>query len=275
MSKLNFLSDIKLVAQEEQKPKVPARAKKDWNPTEGLTVRVWKDGSVFPSQQLVDQFDLSYRPQPTEEEIAVAKAAGTVPYTGQGFDVADSQDFPIFQTGGKRLLIISPAPRSQGRIDLFGSVGYNKKDNTPLYTVMNQGAATFGETFLVPRIEGIYGIVFAKPAIEAKPAVVGVPADGEQPEVKAQAAVEGKEAIEGVEYVDMVLLGQGGEGSAPWTLPAGKTVAFFPKIVSKGEKRGEQTIARRENPLIFVFYPKSLLDTTVQAQEAPGNGQAQ
>jgi hypothetical protein len=265
MSKLAFLTAISVIAQDEPKKKSGGGgARKEWNPASGLTVRVWKDGSVFPSQDLVNFFDLAYKNQPTEDEIAAAKEAGTVIPMGFGFDVADSQEFSGIQVP-QRLLIISPVARTEGKVDLFGSVTYNKIDNTPLCTVMNQGAATFGESFLVPKIEEIYGIKFGKPAVEAQEAVPEEKdADGKVT-IKAKPAVEAQEGVEGPEYVDMVLLGQEGEGAAPWTLPIGKTIAFFPKRFTKGEKRGEMTIARRENPLMYIFYPKSLIEET----EAP------
>lgn len=263
MSKLAFLKSVQVVAQEVPKKAGP---RKDRNPTDGLTVRIWRDGSVFPSEELVNRFDLSYRSKPTDEEAAAAKTGASLPNPGNGFDVADSDDFPIFKVE-QRVLIISPANRSQGKIDLFGSVGYNENDGTPLCTVMNQGATTFGKSFLIPRIEEIYGIKFSQPEVKAQEAVEEQKDESGKVTAKARPAVEGQPAVEGVEYVDLVFVGQGADGKEPWLLPDGKEVAFFPKTVSRGDKKGETTIARREKPQMWFFVPKQWVEEEEATQE--------
>lgn len=261
MSKLAFLQNITVVADEQ--PRRVGVSKKEWNPPTGHVIRIWKDGSVFPSEQLVKDFELEYRKRPSEEELDALKAESKPrPFPGNGFDVADSQDFPIFQTGGNRLLIISVAEKDAGRVDMFNTVNC-EEDGTPKISVMDQGNTTFGKDFLIPKIEEIYGLTFAKAAIPAKPAVEAKPATDTEKEVKAQPAIPEVPAVEGLEYVDMVLMGKEGEHSEAWALPEGKSVAFFPKIMTKGEGKGQKTTARRENPRMFVFYPKTLLDTPV------------
>lgn len=278
MSKLGFLKNVVIAAQEQPaKRNGSGGVKKDWNPSTGLVIRLWKDGSVFPSADLVKYFDLDYRNQLTEEEVAAIKE-GTLekPFRGNGFDVIDSNDFPAFQIG-QRVLIIAPAEKDLGKVDLFSSVGYNE-DNTPKVTVMDQGAVTFGKDFLIPRVEEIFGIVFAKPAIPAKPAKEATPEerDDEGKVIKsakpAQEATPEIPAVEGVEYVDLVFVGQEAEvidKPTPWA--SAKPIVFFPKTVSRGEKKGESTIERRENPQMYIIYPKQLLEDTdvQQAQESP------
>ena len=276
MSKLGFLKNVVVAAQEQPKTNGSrgGGVKKDWNPASGLVIRLWKDGSVFPSEQLVKHFDLEYRNQLTEEEVAAIKE-GTLekPFRGNGFDVIDSVDFPAFQIG-QRVLIIAPAEKDLGKVDLFSSVGYND-DNTPKVTVMDQGAVTFGKDFLIPRVEEIFGIVFAKPAIPAKPAKDATPEerDDEGKVIKsakpAQEATPEVPAVEGVDFVDLVFVGQEGDVSdipTPWTAP--KPIVFFPKTVSRGEKKGESTIERRENPHMYILYPKQLLMEDGEAQHA-------
>jgi hypothetical protein len=276
MSKLGaLLSNIKVVAQEAPAKKPGGGGiRREWNPSAGLTLRLWFSGAVYPSQELVDKFSLEYCPRLTEGDEKEIEA-GTLekPFMGNGFDVADSVDYPTFQTGGNRLLIISTVEKDAegGRVDLFASVGYNE-DNTPKLKVMDQGLVTFGKDFLIPKIEEVYGITFMKPAIpasEAKPAVAEVLDEAGKVVTSARAAVEAKPevpAIEGVEYVDLVLIGQTGENSEPWIVP----VTFLPKRVSRGEKKGETTVVRRENPKMFILYPKSLMEeeTTQAAPEA-------
>lgn len=270
MSKLAFLKTITVVADEQPKKTGGGGIRKEWNPPSGLVIRIWKDGSVFPSQELVNKFQLEYLNAvelTAEQEAAIKDGKEPKPFMGYGFDVADTKEFKLFQAGDNRFLIISVAPKNEGRVDLFGTVTRNEK-GIPVTNVMNQGSATFGKEFLIPRIEEIYGLVFAKPAIEARAEVKAQPAEGDKPAVKAQPAINGRPAVEGLEYVDMVLIGQEGENSAPWTLPEGKTIAFFPKIMTKGEAKGQLTTQRRENPQMYIFYPKPLLET-----EQSDNGQ--
>lgn len=270
MSKLGFLKNVTIAAQEQPKTNGSrgGGVKKDWNPTSGLTIRLWKDGSVFPSEDLVKYFDLEYNNALTDEQIlAIKDGNAEKPFRGNGFDVIDSDDFPAFKIG-QRVLIVAPAEKDAGKVDLFASVGYND-DNTPKVTVMDQGAVTFGKDFLIPRVEEIFGIVFAKPAIPAKEAKPAVPAetDGNGKVIKsakpAQEATPEVPAVEGVEFVDLVFIGQEGDivdTPTPWTSP--KPIVFFPKTVSRGEKKGESTIERRENPQMYILYPKQLLEDT-------------
>lgn len=272
MSKLAFLKTVSVIAQEEPTKRAGGGGvRKEWNPTEGLVLRLWKSGEVYPSQELIDEFDLEYRNALTEEQEEAVKA-GTLekPAMGFGFDVADTQEFPAFKVDG-RFLIISPVPKDVkgGRVDLFSTVGYNE-DGTPKLKVFDQGLATFGKDFLIPRIEEIYGITFAKPAIEGRKAEPEE-TDSEGKVIKsAKPAVEARPAVEGVEYLDLVFLGQEGENSTPFSLPVGK-VAYFPKIVSRGDAKGETTVARRENPQMYILYPKIWLDEE-KAQAAGQEG---
>jgi hypothetical protein len=262
MSRLAFLKTVSVIAVAEPAKRAGGGgARKEWNPTEGLVLRLWKSGAVYPSQEMVDKFDLEYRNCLTEEQEEAIKADTLEkPAMGFGFDVADTQDFPAFKVDG-RYLIISSVPKDVkgGRVDLFGTVTYNEEDNTPKLKVFDQGNTTFGKDFLIPRIEEIYGITFAKAAVaavEAKPAETDAEGKVIKSAVEARAAVP---AVEGVEYLDLILLGQEGENSDPFSLPVGK-IAYFPKIVSRGDAKGESTVARRENPQMYILYPKIWLD---------------
>ena len=270
MSKLGFLKNVTVAAQEQPKPgRNGGSVKKDWNPASGLVIRLWKDGSVFPSADLVNKFSLQYENALTEEQItAIKEETMAKPFRGNGFDVVDSKDYPQFETGGQRVLIIAPAEKDSGKVDLFSSVSYND-DGTPKVTVMDQGAVTFGKDFLIPRIEEIYGIVFAKAAIPAQAAKEAVPAetDDEGKVVKsAKPAVEARPevpAVEGVEFVDLVFVGQEGEiVDEPTPFVSAGPIVFFPKTISRGDSKGESTVARRENPKMYVLYPKQLLEDT-------------
>lgn len=220
MSKLAFLQNIQVVADE--RPKKPRT--KEWNPTEGLAIRLWKSGEVYPSQALVDQFNLEFKNRLTDEDLTAIKA-GTIskPHPGNGFDVIDTEDFPAFKSS-QRLLIISPVPKDQLKVDLFGTVSYSET-MTPVISVMDQGAATFGKDFLIPTLKEVYDIELGD----------------ENP------------------YVDLVFMGKEGTDN-PEPFFADKDIVFFPKKVARGEKKGEMTIQRREKPAMYVLYPKQLLE---------------
>lgn len=202
--------------------------RKEWNPTHPNTIRVWKDGSVFPSTDLAERFDLEYQARPTE----VPPLAGSEPAPdgkkekwitpGSAFDVFDSKDFPIFKTP-QRVILANVAPRGAGKADLFGSVGYDDK-GAPLTSVLDQGSTTFGKAELLPMIKEVYGL---------------------EP---------------GDKYIDLVFLGQDGEKAAKhFGLPDGKKACVVPKTVSRGEKKGEATYVRREDPWLFILIPLTLL----------------
>lgn len=238
MSKLAFLQNIQVVADE--RPRRSGGNRKEWNPTDGLTIRLWKNGEVYPSQDLVDRFELEYKNRLSDAEVAAIEA-GTMnkPFLGNAFDVADTADFPAFQSPD-RLLVINVVPKGAARVDLFGSVGY-KETMEPLMSVMDQGAATFGKDSLIPMIQEIYGIELTD----------------ENP------------------FIDLVFVGKNGpEKPEPFRMPAGKPLAFFPKKVARGEKKGALTVERRENPEIYVLYPKQLLQEDEAPVEEPAKDQA-
>lgn len=264
VNNLNFLSNIQVLETEDKPSRSGGGVRKEWNPPAGLTIRVWKDGKVFPSQELVDKFGLEYPDQyPLEELENAEKQEITLKSIelGNGFDVADTDEFKTFQTGGTRLLVISPCKREEGKVDLFASVTYDKTTGKPKSSVMRQGAATFGNDFLIPKIEEIYGITFYRPAVEAKEAKL------DEAGKEISPAVTASPEQEGVDFVDLVFLGQQGENSSPFLAPKG--FAFFPKRFARGESKGEMTIERREHPQMYVLYPKSLMEgATEETQEA-------
>lgn len=248
MSKLNFLNTIKVVAEEQPKTSTSTK-RKEWGPTSGLRIRLWKDGSIYPSAELVDAFDLEYRRSiPDDEAKKITDEGGTLPFPGNGFDVVDTKDFPTFQSP-QRLLVICPIRKDEGKVSLFYTVGYNA-DLTPKVSVKEQGLATFGVDFMIPAIEEIYGVKMGRAAVPEKKDTYG------------NVITEGKPAIDGLEYVDLVLVNSVGEESKenPWTLPSDKQIAYLPKRVSRGEEKGKTTIIRRENPQMYALVPASMVD---------------
>lgn len=215
---LDFLKQVTIDATKSAKqPKVRTTTKKEKNPV-NADIRLFHTGALYPSAAIVNLFNLEYQDKDSETP-------------GNGFDIADSQDFPVFQTP-KRCILIIPTSRKLGRVDIFASVGFNKaeaehpevKEGTPMVSVMEQGATTYGKNDLIPMIKEIYGIDLADQG-EGKPA-----------------------------FLDLSIYGSDDKRTA-FTLPTGKTVTFIPKKVARGAKKDDLTIVRRENPQIYVLYP--------------------
>jgi hypothetical protein len=143
---LDFLSQVTIADVTEQPAAKGGGQKKERIPS-GLTIRVFRDGSVYPSAELVKRFDLEYGPK---------DCVGC----GHGFDVIDTNRFTDIKTP-KRLLFISPVGKSAGRVDLFAIVSYNT-DNSAKSSVLNQGSSTFGKEELLPLIKEVYGLELTK-----------------------------------------------------------------------------------------------------------------
>src|SRR5882757_6878229 len=186
---LDFLKQIKVDDPATMRKSGGGGARKAWNPTDGLKLRVWKDGSVFPSKELVDWFDLEYRAKGAEHQ-------------GNALDVFPSAQFPIFKTP-QPLILINVTSKANAKTDLFGSVGYVSDAETlpegatigdPLSSVLNQGATTFGKKSLLPMIKEVYDI-----------------------------------ELDDKGYIDLVLLGADGtDATQKFELPNGKTICHPP-----------------------------------------------
>lgn len=208
--------------------------RKDWNPTAPLSFRVWKDGSVYPSQDLVDRFDLEYKDRPTDESHPNAPIDGEKwKQTGSAFDVFDSKDFPVFKSP-RRVLLANVVAKAEGKSDLFSSVGWGE-DGKVLNSVMTQGAATFGKSDLLPMLKEVYGI----------------------------------ELNDETPYVDLILIGQDGE-KAMKHFAIEKGFCFVPKKLSRGKEKGKDTVVRRENPWLFILIPLAEVHPELVKKEEKG-----
>ena len=228
---LDFLKQIKI-----DETAIPAAKKssgggghrKEWNPTIELSLRVWKDGSVFPSAGLVERFELDYAPQPKVEpptefpEADDAKPTEKWIQPGNALDVFSTVDFPAFQSP-KPFILANITTKAAGRADLFAQVERDEQGE-PKTTVMTQGSNSFGKNDLIPMIKEVYGIEI-----------------GDQ-----------------VPYVDLVFIGQDGE-KAMKHFAVEKGFAFVPKTVSRGTEKGKPTVQRREDPWLFILLPATEL----------------
>lgn len=193
--------------------------RKEWNPTTA-DIRIWKDGSVYPSQALVEKWALEF----TARTIDEASGKWTDNPGGLGFDVFHTADYPAIQ--GPNLVGIVPVKRSEGKVDLFASCNYyTPKDATngdipegskvgdPVTSVMDQGSNTFGKE-LLKMLNVSYGVV---PNAEG--------------------------------YIDLLVYGD------PIKNVNGSEIYNIPKKLKKGDKAGELSYVRREKVSVFVLIP--------------------
>jgi hypothetical protein len=136
MKGLGFLKDAKLASNEVVKPAVVrSSTAKPRNP-ETADLRVFKDGSVFPSAALVNEYKLGYQKKDAAEK-------------GFGFDVFLSKEYPNTQSWPKeqQIILIASIKKDAGKVDLFSSTVYDE-NGEPVSDVMTQGANTFGKNLL-------------------------------------------------------------------------------------------------------------------------------
>lgn len=233
---LDFLKQIKIdESLIPQKKTSGGGHRKEWSPTADHALRVWKDGSVFPSAGLVERFQLEYAAQP------ITEATTTVPATddakpeekwiqpGNALDIFASADFPVFKTP-RPLILANITAKSSGRADVFAQVERDE-EGKPKTTVIEQGSNTFGKKDLIPMIKEVYGI----------------------------------ELNDETPFVDLIFIGQDGE-KATKHFSIEKGFAFIPKTTSRGKDKGAPTVQRREDPWIFILMPANELAPKIKAQ---------
>lgn len=253
----DFLKTVK-VEEVEEAPKAKRGVKKPWNPDPLMVgFRVWKDGAIFPSQAAVDKFDLEYRTAMISFENVTARATkvpegmeahanAIVPgpteaktrkvFTygeggpGNGFDVFSSSDWGQFKGDGK-IIFVSPVVKTEAKVDLFSTVGMDEKGK-PLNTVLDQGAATYGEQTLLPMLKEMYDI--------------------ELGEEKEYVDLEIVESIEGFDIV--------GNYS--------RDIMLLPKKITRGADKGKADYVRRENQKVYALVPVEVLAEEPALSEA-------
>lgn len=135
----DFLKNT-VLKNEQKEVRITGRTKQELNPTNGASLRLFKDGSIYPSQELVDKYNLEY----------------TKDKSGNGFDVFSSKDWNMYPSENtQHVVFINAIPKSENRVDLFGSA---REVNGEFTSVMEQGSKTFGE-ILINMIQDTYGII--------------------------------------------------------------------------------------------------------------------
>lgn len=215
--------------------------RKQRNPNPALiAVRVWADGSVYPSQAAVTKFDLEYKDAVVKKEDGQKTKYEFPTGQGNGLDLIDTRVWQQFQGGAG--LLVAVVPKGSPKVDMFSTVNYDA-EGKPKSTAMDQGAQTFGQEVLIPAIEEIYGLEFARSARAAKE---GAPA---------------VEAREGLAYVDLEIFEELGEGEEKINITEmfSKDILFVPKRITRGADKGKADYARREKVKVYGFVPVQIL----------------
>jgi hypothetical protein len=179
----NFLRNITLVDTGR------LRAPKEKNPT-GLAVRIFSTGEVYPSQELVNKYNLEYLKKGVESNF--------------GIDIVDSINWTPTATF-PRMILFGFTPKKEAKVDLFGSCRWDDND-LPKSTVTSQGSKS----------EVLLDLVRA----------MGYLNDDQK-------------------YVDLQLVEE-------FPIKTENGISYIPKVMERGDKKGEQTYERREN---VTFYP--------------------
>lgn len=204
---LDFLRNVSL---EESPARQTRTSSVDHAPTNGADLRLFKDGKIYPSAELVEECNLEYVEKDAEE-------------VGNGFDIVDTKEFPNYPEGQPRLVMIALTPKNNAKVDLFGSVGY-EEDGTPKKSVLEQGSSTTGK-WLIELLEDVYGD-------ELFP--------------------------EGIKYVDLVI-------NSEFGLTNENNIYHMPKVVTRGEKKGEVKYERRTNTTLWPLTIMSLESIEIQS----------
>lgn len=100
------------------------RQPKEKNP-KGLSVRVFTNGEVYPSEELVKKYNLEFVDKDSEAPA-------------NGIDVVDSIEWTPLASQ-PRVILFGITPKSNKKVDLFAS-GRHNEDGTPKNSVLTQGA---------------------------------------------------------------------------------------------------------------------------------------
>lgn len=242
-----LLSFLKSGTVEEVAKAAAGVRSKQRNPNPGIVaIRIFKDGSVFPSKAAVDKFDLEYRSAVISKEAIplkegqVLKEGETQKFrniyefpsgTGNGLDVIATKKSTQIKLG-KDVIFVAVTPKGAGKVDLFSSTNYNE-DGTPKTSVMDQGAVTFGDKILLNLLMEDYGIILS----EEKP------------------------------YVDLMISETITEGTEVFNVTEhfSRPILLVPKTVARGDDKGKDDYERRENVKVYLLAPPELVDNNYKA----------
>jgi len=215
--------------------------KKQRNPEPSfMGIRVWKDGSIYPSVALVSKYNLEFVKATVTQEDVVKNGVLQTDDAGQplkrkvlsypndtsnGIDIMNSADWTQKQNWGSNpdLILAAISPKRSGKVDLFATCT-TEEDGSPKLSVLEQGAATFGKESLLPLVASVYN------------------------------AVPNEEGFIDLEFVEAYPLHQ----------VVSNKIFMFPKRIVRGEDKGKLEYVRRENVSLFPLVPASA--STKQAE---------
>jgi hypothetical protein len=126
---------------------------------DGLKLRVFKDGRIYPSAELAEKYQLQYEPKEENVDPISGEVSTTIP--GNGLDFFSSHDWD--QLGDNRGDIIFGAfiPRGNKVISIWGSSKFDA-DGNPTSDVFKQGVAAKVKDELVPMLNTMYNVSWDK-----------------------------------------------------------------------------------------------------------------
>lgn len=140
----DFLRNVELTTPEIAKA---GRTSADKIPV-GLRIRVFANGKIYPSKELVDIFSLEYAPKDSEE-------------IRKGFDVFSSKGWPMYPVNAQEhCIFVAAVSKRAAKVDLFAQVGYDE-NGEPKTSVTEQGGGSFGVQFL-EMVKDVYNIEIEK-----------------------------------------------------------------------------------------------------------------
>lgn len=146
----DFLKDVTVSAAPIAAKAAPVSRLKQRQPEgEVTTIRLFKDGSVYPSDHLTQLMSLEYGKRDENNKPV-----------GYGIDVIDSRDMTSQFKAEQPFVGVAFVPRAEGKTDLFASCQYNE-DGSPASTVATQGSTTYGKEQLIPLLQEVYGADFS------------------------------------------------------------------------------------------------------------------
>lgn len=145
---LGFLSNVTVSAAPVTKA-APVNRNIVRQPESGLRIRLFKDGSVYPSNELIAAYNLEYVKRDEKNQPL-----------GNGFDIIDTRDMVNQINTPQHFAGVIATPRSEGKVDLFSMCRYDEVTGEPLTTVAEQGSNTYGKESLIPTLEALYGDAF-------------------------------------------------------------------------------------------------------------------
>lgn len=290
-SLLGFLVGAKFDPSEAPVRRSGGGARKQWNPLSGLVVRLWKDGSVYPSQALVDKFNLEYAP------VVITKGENR-PYSQEEIDKHNENQLrehdeylsklaqgqpdewkpkelkPRFKPSN---IVPKEGAKHGNGFDVIDSrvwAGYKASGNMLFISPASQDLPKvdlFGQTkYTSAEEEGavVYDAVPVSSVMDQ-----GSKTFGEDVLIPAVKEIYGIELTDDNEFVDLVVVEELKEDGQSINLKElfSQKVAHLPKRVLRGEDKGKADYVRREHAIVYGFIPAQLLPkSATEVAQGPG-----